>query len=70
MAPFHSPLMNEMIMQTERDLMIADFEHMRRHHLLPDELESGGGLRSWIATRLADIALRLDRPAAEGALSG
>jgi hypothetical protein len=69
-SQFHSPLMTEMLMQNERDLMLAEFEHMRRHHQLPEELATGsGGIRCWFAARLAGIALRLDRPAAEGALS-
>ena len=70
MSPFHNPLMTELLMQNERDLVIADFERMRRHHQLPEELPtSSGSVRSWIAGRLAGIALRLDRPAAQGALS-
>ena len=70
MSQFHSPLMTEMLMQNERDLMLAEFEHMRRHHQLPEELPtSSGSVRSWIAGRLAGLALWLDRPSAEGALS-
>lgn len=70
MAPYHNPLMTELLMQTERELVNAEFERMRRHHQLPEELATGsGGARSWIASRLAGLALRLDRPAAQGALS-
>lgn len=69
MAYPHSPLMAELIVEAERELALADFERMRRHHQLPEELAAANGsVRSWIATRLAGLALRLDRPAAQGAL--
>jgi hypothetical protein len=63
----NNPLLVELIMQAERESGLARYEHLRRHNLLPTAAVDGG-MRAWVAARLAVLALRLDRPAAQGAL--
>lgn len=65
----NNSLTTELIIRTERAVDLATFAHLHRHGLLPQGQARGTGIRSWIAGRLAGLALRLDRPAAQGVLS-
>jgi hypothetical protein len=63
----YNPLMYEMIVRLERENDLARFEQLRRYGLIPPP-QAVPGPRSWIAARLAALAVRLDRCTAERAL--